>query len=109
MNASYELWLDFADEGDFIYFDPPYIPISDSANFTSYTKSKFSIKNHYRLHKVFKILDRRGCKVMLSNAYSDFILDTYSEFSLNILKARRVINSDSSKRGVINELLITNY
>ncbi len=108
INDSFEKCLDFAEKGDFIYFDPPYVPISSSANFTSYTKGNFGKEDQIRLFNVYKNLDERGCKVMLSNSYSDFILDLYKDYQINILYAKRAINSDGSKRGEIKELLITN-
>ncbi|MBA7531820.1 Modification methylase DpnIIA [subsurface metagenome] len=108
INDSFEKCLDFAEKDDFIYFDPPYVPISRSANFTSYTKGDFGKEDQIRLFDVYKNLDERGCKVMLSNSYSDFILDLYKEYQINILYAKRAINSDGSKRGKIKEVLITN-
>ena len=108
LNSSFEKCLDFAEKGDFIYFDPPYVPISNSSNFTSYTKDNFSSNDQHKLFEVFKILDDRGCKVMLSNSYSDFILEVYKNYRVNILQAKRAINSDATKRGAIKEVLITN-
>jgi len=108
VNDSFEKCIDFAEKGDFIYFDPPYVPISDSANFTSYTKDNFSKNDQIRLFETFKILDEKGCNVLLSNSYNDFILNLYKDFRINILQAKRAINSDASKRGEIKEVLITN-
>ena len=108
IHASFEKCLDFAQEEDFIYFDPPYVPISKSANFTSYTKDNFGKEDQLKLFDVFKELDHRGCKVMLSNSYSEFIAELYEEYQIKELKAKRAINSDASKRGAIKELLILN-
>ncbi len=108
VNNTFEKCLDFAEKDDFIYFDPPYVPISDPANFTSYTKDNFDTDDQIKLYNTFKTLDDRGCKVMLSNSYSDFILDLYKNYHINFLQAKRVINSDASKRGSIKEVLITN-
>jgi len=108
VNDSFDKCLDFAEEDDFIYFDPPYVPISDSANFTSYTKDNFNNDDQIRLNETFKSLDERGCNVMLSNSYSDFILDLYRDYHIHFLQAKRAINSDASKRGAIKEVLITN-
>ena len=94
---------------DFIYFDPPYQPISDTANFTSYTKDNFGTEDQKRLHNVYKELDERGCKVMLSNSYNDFILDLYKDYNIKTVSAKRAINSDASGRGKIKEVLIVNY
>jgi len=108
INGSFEKCLDYAEKGDFVYFDPPYVPISESANFTSYTKENFGKNDQIKLFEVFKILDERGCKVMLSNSYSEFILDLYKDYRINTLRAKRSINSDPNNRGEIKELLITN-
>lgn len=108
IHSSFEKCLDFAEKGDFVYLDPPYVPISNSANFTSYTKENFGKEDQIKLYNAFKILDERGCKVMLSNSYSDFILNLYNDFQINILKAKRAINSNANKRGEIKEVLILN-
>ncbi len=108
VNDTFDKCLDFAEEDDFIYFDPPYVPISDSANFTSYTKDNFNTADQTRLYETFKTLDERGCKVMLSNSNSDFILDLYKDYRIHFLQAKRAINSDGGKRGTIKEVLITN-
>jgi DNA adenine methylase len=106
--GSFEICLDFAKQDDFVYLDPPYHPLSDTALFTSYTKSSFDKASQKKLFEVFKELDKRGCYVMLSNSYSEFILDLYKDYQIIILKAKRNINSNSLKRGLINEVLILN-
>lgn len=106
--GSFEICLDFAEKDDFIYFDPPYFPLSDTALFTSYTKNSFDKSSQIKLFEVFKELNRRGCNLMLSNSYSEFILDLYKDFKIITLKAKRNINSNSQKRGLINEVLILN-
>jgi len=109
VNASFEKCLDFAEKNDFIYLDPPYVPISNSSNFTSYTKDSFGREDQIKLYHIFKALDERGCKVMLSNSYNEFILNLYKDYKIKILQAKRAINSDAKKRGEIKELLITNF
>ena len=89
--------------------DPPYLPVSTTANFTSYSKEGFGETNQIKLYEVFKELDHRGCKVMLSNSYTRFILDLYKEFRIIEVKAKRAINSDATKRGEIKEVLVLNY
>ena len=108
-NASFETCLNFAEEGDFIYFDPPYQPLSETAHFTSYTKEGFGKEEQLKLFEVVKELDDRGCKVMLSNSYIKFILDLYKKFKIITVKAKRAINRDGTKRGEIKEALILNY
>ena len=107
-NKSFECILEFAEKDDFIYFDPPYVPVSDSANFTSYTKENFGPKDQIKLYELFKTLDEKGCKVMLSNSYSEFILDLFKEYNIEYLQAKRAINSNASKRGAIKEVLVLN-
>lgn len=108
MNISFELCLNYAKKDDFIYFDPPYVPISESANFTSYTKSSFKKEDQIKLFNVFKELDQKGCKLLLSNSYNEFILKLYKNYQINIVYAKRAINSNPDKRGEIKELLIIN-
>ena len=109
LNGPFQKCLEFAGKDDFLYFDPPYVPISDTANFTSYTKHNFGLDDQKELYNTFKELHEKGCYVMLSNSYCDFILDLYEEFNIHTLKAKRAINSDASKRGEIKEVLILNY
>ncbi|MBA7505122.1 Modification methylase DpnIIA [subsurface metagenome] len=109
INGDFKECLELAEKDDFIYFDPPYQPISTTANFTSYTKENFNKKDQVRLFKVYEELDNRGCKVMLSNSYNEFILDLYKKYDLKTVYAKRAINSDASGRGQIKEVLIINY
>ena len=95
--------------GDFIYFDPPYDPVSDTSSFTGYHKSAFGRSEQTRLFKVFKDLDRRGCKVMLSNSDTRFIRDLYKGYTKEDILATRRINAVGSGRGAIREVLIMNY
>jgi len=108
MNSSFEKCLDFAEKDDFIYFDPPYVPISETASFTSYTKDNFGPEDQRKLFRVFKELDERRCKIILSNSYCEFILDLYRDYHIEIIEANRAINSDGTKRGKIKEVLIFN-
>ncbi|HFO0524787.1 TPA: DNA adenine methylase [Staphylococcus aureus] len=100
-----------AKANDFVYFDPPYIPISTSSNFTSYTANKFDLKEQERLRDTFIELDNRGVYVMLSNSNSDIIYELYNDYKDNIktVDANRMINSNSKGRGKIKEVIITNY
>ncbi|MGV9172921.1 MAG: DNA adenine methylase [Promethearchaeia archaeon] len=109
LNKSFEFVNEIAQKGDFIYFDPPYHPISESSSFTSYTKNDFEKKDQRKLAEIYKELNNRGCKLMLSNSFCQLILNLYSEFNIKKIKATRAINSDASKRGAINEVLVLNY
>jgi len=110
----YKKVLNKVQKGDFIYFDPPYYPVSKTASFTSYTKEGFLDKEQIELRNTFLELHKRGCFVMLSNSDTPFINKIYKEIEnegvkINKVRAGRAINSNGSKRGKINEVLITNY
>ena len=94
---------------DFVYFDPPYHPISSTSNFTGYSRYSFSQDKQIRLKEVFAELADRGVKVMLSNSDCEFIQNLYSDFNIHPILASRLINSNVTKRGKISEVLITSY
>ena len=100
-----------AHEDDFVYLDPPYQPVSSTANFTSYTDDNFGYEDQERLFTEFKKLDAKGCKVMLSNSKSQEVIELFSEYSDNIIEinTNRFINSNSKKRTGHIEILIKNY
>lgn len=97
-----------AQAGDFVYFDSPYIPVSETANFTDYTKDGFCYEDHCRLAELFKRLDAAGVKVMLSNHNVDLVYELYDGFKIESVDVKRAINRDASKR-VGKEVIITNY
>ena len=103
--------LEAAQKNDFVYLDPPYQPVSHTANFTSYTNDNFGLEDQKRLFVQFEELDSKGCKVMLSNSKSKEVLDLFLTCSKNIIEinSNRFINSDSKKRAGHSELLIKNY
>lgn len=107
--ADFREVLDRATANDFIYFDPPYAPVSKTSSFTSYTAESFGEQMQRELASIYRELDRRGCKVMLSNSWVESILDLYQGFTCLELKASRAINSNALKRGKISELLVVNY
>jgi DNA adenine methylase len=92
---------------DFVYFDPPYHPLSPTSNFTAYSRYSFTQDDQIRLKYVFAELAERGVNVMLSNSDCPFIRELYSDFNINSIIAPRLINSDARKRGKITEVLIT--
>lgn len=98
-----------AKEGDFIYFDPPYFPLSKTSSFTSYQKGVFLENEQRELARIFRELHKKGCFVMLSNSDSPLIYQLYQGFTITSVKARRAINCIGTKRGKINEVVITNY
>lgn len=105
----FEEVTNYALAGDFIYFDPPYYPLKQGKSFTTYTKEAFLEKEQGKLSEIFKGLDKKGCKVMLSNSDTDFIKNLYKGYNIEKVQASRMINCDATKRGKINELVITNY
>ncbi|MCL1466337.1 DNA adenine methylase [Argonema galeatum] len=106
----FEAVLDYVKTSeDFVYFDPPYYPLSNTSNFTGYSRYSFSKDDQIRLRDVFAELARRGVKVMLSNSDCDFIRELYNDFEIREISAARAINSNSKKRGKIAEVLVTSY
>ena len=97
-----------AKKGDLVYFDPPYQPVSDTANFTSYTNKDFTDRDLERLTDLCNKLDSKGCKVLLSNSDSKQVSDMFSSgpWKINKIQANRSINSDSRKRTGHFELLM---
>ncbi len=107
--SSFEFVLDIAEPGDFIYFDPPYYPVSDTASFTQYTPDGFGREHQERLADIFRELSKRGVYVMLSNSDTRFIRSLYEGFRIIEIEAPRSINSNSQKRKGWRELLILSY
>lgn len=95
--------------GDFVYFDPPYIPLNTTSDFTSYTDSGFSFREQTRLMETCRELDRKGVLFMASNSFSPSVLDLYEGFMIETVGASRMINSKATGRGKINEVIIRNY
>ncbi len=100
-----------ADSGDFVYFDPPYAPLSTTSNFTSYNRHGFDEDDQRRLSAAFDDLSSRGCLLMLSNSNARLVHELYGgkKYRLIEIKARRSINSKANGRGPVTELLILNY
>ena len=96
-------------EDDFIYFDPPYFPVSRTANFTDYTKESFGMKQHRELANEFDRLTSIGSKVLLSNSNSDYIKSLYEKYSILKVKSQRNINCDAKRRSDHHDLIITNF
>ncbi|HGQ0030669.1 TPA: DNA adenine methylase [Streptococcus pneumoniae] len=95
--------------GDFVYFDPPYIPLSETSAFTSYTHEGFSFADQVRLRDVFKRLSDTGAYVMLSNSSSALVEELYKDFNIHYVEATRTNGAKSSSRGKISEIIVTNY
>ncbi|HHY74738.1 MAG TPA: DNA adenine methylase [Bacillus bacterium] len=110
-NKDFSEVINSVKKGDFVYFDPPYDPVSDTSSFTGYSLAGFNRDDQLRLRDVCVELDKRGCKFLLSNSATDFIKEKYNEkgFHVEIVSASRHINSVASKRGKIDEVLVMNY
>lgn len=107
--APFETLISEARPGDFIYMDPPYEPVSRTANFTSYAQDGFSQADQARLRDVFRELDRRGSKLMLSNSDAPLIRELYRGYRIHEVMASRAVNCDPSARGPVRELVVCNY
>lgn len=98
-----------AKRGDLCYADPPYWPVSKTANFTSYSKGGFDWSEQVRLRDYLVTLGKRGVAWFLSNSHCQPVLDLYGGYVVNPIQAGRSINRDKTKRGPVTEVLITNY
>ena len=98
-----------AQTGDFVYFDPPYIPLNETSSFTSYTHEGFSYEEQIRLRNTFKELTERGVYAMLSNSSSPLVEELYKDFNIYFVEAQRTNGAKSSSRGKISEIIVTNY
>lgn len=110
-NTDFEESIRGIRKGSFVYFDPPYDPVSDSSNFTGYAVGGFDRSEQVRLKLLCDRLTRQGIKILLSNSSTTFIRDLYNEdqYIIENIKAKRAINSQADKRGEIDEVLIRNY
>lgn len=95
--------------GDFVYFDPPYVPLSKTASFTSYAVDRFGPAEQERLVAELHLLRARGARAMLSNAYNEETARLYAEFAFHVIDAPRSINSDPTKRQSTRELIVTTW
>lgn len=115
-HGSYEECLKWVDENSFVYFDPPYRPLSKTSSFISYSTGDFNDDNQTELASLTIELDKKKVMVLLSNSDpkntvedDDFFDDLYCDFQIDRVFANRAINSNPDKRGKISELLIRNY
>ena len=95
--------------GDFVYFDPPYIPLSETSAFTSYTHEGFTYEDQVRLRDCFKKLDEKGAFLMLSNSSSPLVEELYKDFNIHKVEVTRTNGAKTSSRGKISEIIVTNY
>ena len=95
--------------GDFVYLDPPYVPVGRYSDFKRYHKEFFSLDEHRALAVAFAELHERGCHLMLSNSYCEITLKLFDRWNIEVVHARRLINKNSNGRSPIREILVTNY
>lgn len=107
MSTDFAAVCDDAEEGDLVYFDPPYVPLNPTSDFTSYTSAGFGLTEQERLAKYFAKLAKRGVALVLSNSDTPVIRDLYKDFDIQVVRARRNINSKGDRRGHVNELLVS--
>ena len=114
--ADYKESEKFIDDKTFVYIDPPYRPLNITSSFTSYTENDFNDKEQIELAEYINVLNKKGAKIVISNSDpknndidDNFFDELYDNYNINRVKATRMLNSNASLRGAINELLITNY
>jgi DNA adenine methylase len=101
----------YAKKGDIVYFDPPHLPVSDTSDFTAYSSAGFGYDDHVLLKDTCVELHEKGVLFVQSNSHVQPILDMYEAidgFRVETVQMNRAINSNASKRGEVNEVLITN-
>jgi len=108
-NRDFETAVRPAKKGDFIYFDPPYQPLSKTASFTDYNSRGFPFEEQERLARLFTRLSKKGVCVMLSNSKVAEIEDLYAGFTIDTVDAKRFINCNGERRKGIQEIIVTNY
>lgn len=114
--GDYKETKSFIDENTFVYIDPPYRPLTETSSFTSYSENEFGDKEQIELAQFVDIITEKGAKFVLSNSdpknadeNDEFFDKLYSNYSISRIAAKRMINSKSSGRGAISELLISNF
>lgn len=109
LEADFETALANATAGDFVYLDPPYDPVTDTASFTGYVAGGFDREQQRRLKECCDRLHEKGVRFLLSNSSTDFILDLYKDYHIDLVDAKRNINCKGDGRGAVQEVLVRNY
>jgi DNA adenine methylase len=107
--GDFEVALKDAGRGDFVYLDPPYVPVSETSDFTSYARGGFGWAEQERLAAVCKQLWRRGARLMLSNSDTESVRALYEGYRIEVVHASRSINSRGAKRGKVREVVVRNF
>ena len=108
-NGDFEESIKEIQKDSFVYLDPPYDPISKTSNFTGYNQGGFSDEEQIRIKNMCDRLNENGIKFLLSNSATPFIKEIYKDYTIDIVSAKRSVNSKADKRGEIEEVLIRNY
>ena len=108
-HADFSEILTKVQESDFVYFDPPYVPLNETSSFTSYTKDGFDIDMQLKLRDVCDELDSIGVKFLLSNTDTKLVNELYENYNIKKVFASRQINANADGRGKITEVLVRNY
>lgn len=108
-HADFSKILKKVKKGDFVYFDPPYVPLSETSSFTSYTKGGFDIDMQFKLRDVCDELESMGVKFLLSNSDTKLVNELYENYNIKKVFASRQINANADGRGKITEVLVRNY
>ena len=98
--------LEQAKKGDFVYFDPPYVPLSSTSDFTAYIPGGFGEGEQEKLAKVFAKLAKKGVHVMLSNSDTELVRDLYADFDIQVVYASRSVYSNAARRGKLAEVVV---
>lgn len=114
--GDYKTCEDFIDEKTFLYCDPPYRPLTETSAFTSYSENRFADKEQIELAQFLERIARKGTAILASNSdprnidvNDNFFDELYKHFEIKRVFAARAINSNSNKRGIISEILISNF
>lgn len=109
LNGDFEIIKKYIKKDDFVYFDPPYVPLNNTSNFTGYTDKGFDEDMQFRLKELCDYINSIGAYFMLSNSYTEYIENLYKEYNLITVQANRALNCKAAGRGKINEYIVINY
>lgn len=109
LHADFSNVLELAKKGDFVYFDPPYVPLSPTSDFTAYIPGGFGEAEQRKLAEVFAKLARRGVNVMLSNSDTELVRELYDGFDIQVVYASRSVNSNAARRGKLAEVVVRSH
>ena len=108
-HADFSEILKKVEKNDFVYFDPPYVPLNETSSFTSYTKDGFTLDMQFKLREVCDELSSMGVKFLLSNSDTKLVNELYENYNIKRIFACRQINANANGRGKITEVLVRNY